>query len=472
MLYEPVRLIWSMPMVEAMMIAQIRRMPEGFGEVGGETLIHPVGLTAVLVLGVIMLVVPRRWAVLPMMAIACFIPSAQRIVLFNLDFTLLRIMVAFGVLRLLVREEHDNFQWKPIDKAMLWYVFIATIVYTVQVGTFAALVNRLGFAFDALGLYFLFRCLIRRWEDIDCAVLGTIVLAVGVAVAFGFEHATQRNVFSVFGGVPEITAVRDGKLRCQGPFAHPILAGCFWATLLPLFAGQWWKDASGRVWAVIGVASGVFVIFTCNSSTPVAGLASAIIGGLAFFARRHMREIRWAIACSLLGLHMVMKAPVWHLIHRASSLIGGGTGYHRFLLIDSSIRHFGEWWLLGTRSTAHWGWGLQDVTNQYVLEGVRGGLITLVLFMVVIVLAFRGVGHLWRLTSGHRFHLALSWAMGVGLFVHCMNFIGVSYFGQMHIVWYLVLAMIGSMCPKSERLYREAMTVVNNARLQKCSRAV
>ena len=157
----------------------------------------------------------------------------------------------------------------------------------------------------------------------------------------------------------------------------------------------------------------------------------------------------------LLALQAVMTMPVWHLIHRLSNLGGGGTGYHRYLLIDAFIRRFGEWWFVGTRSTAHWGWGLQDVTNQYVLEGVRGGLLTLILFIVVIVLAFRDVGRLWRVSSRDRYHLALSWGIGVSLFVHCMNFIGVSYFGQMYVTWYLTLAMIGSMCPSTRQLRQE-----------------
>ena len=38
----------------------------------------------------------RRMALTPLMVLICFIPSAQRIVIFGADFTLLRIMVLFG----------------------------------------------------------------------------------------------------------------------------------------------------------------------------------------------------------------------------------------------------------------------------------------------------------------------------------------------------------------------------------------
>jgi hypothetical protein len=444
----------------------IRRMPEWFGQTGGETLIHPIGLIAVLFLGVLLLLLPRRWAVLPMVIIACFIPSAQRVVVIGLDFTLLRIMVLFGVARLLLRDEFQDFSWKKIDKMIVLYAISATLILTAQRGTFSTFVNRLGFSFDALGMYFLFRCLIRSWEDIDRLILGSIVISIPVAAFFAFEHLTRRNLFSIFGGVPAITTIRQGELRCQGAFSHPIMAGCFWAVWIPLFAAYWWKGVNERIWAVIGVGAALFIIATCNSSTPVFGVLMAVVGGLAFYGRHQMRTIRWGTVILLIFLHLIKERPVWSLVATAS-YIGSGTGYHRYRLIDAFIRRFNEWWLLGTASTAHWGPQLYDVTNQYVLEGVRGGLLTLILFIALIVLAFQGVGRLWRLCQHDRYRQALAWALGVSLFVHCVNFIGVSYFGQIHIAWYLVLSIIGSMSPASERIYREAMKAIQVPRGQR-----
>ena len=62
-------------------------------------------------------------------------------------------------------------------------------------------------------------------------------------------------------------------------------------------------------------------------------------------------------------IHFIREKPVWHLILRLS-VITGGTGYHRYQLIDAFINNFSEWALAGTDGTAHWGWGLQDTTNQ------------------------------------------------------------------------------------------------------------
>lgn len=424
----------------------IRIMPESFGGLPFKDLmnIHPVGLAAVLILGMAMLFLPRRWAVLPMLCIACFIPSVQKVVIAGLDFNFLRIMVVFGFMRLLVKKDYVGFIWKPLDTVLVCWAISSMLLHTLQQGTFSAFVNRLGFGFDAFGMYFLFRCLIRDWTDVDRIVLGFMLISVPVAAFFLLENRSGHNLFSVFGGVPKITIVRYGRLRCQGAFSHAILAGCFWASLMPLFTACWWKSTNGKFWAVTGLVTSSVIVICCASSTPIMGVISGMIGGLMFLLRRRMRLVRWGILLTLIALHIVMQAPVWHLISRASA-VGGSTGWHRYNLINQAIGRFGEWFLLGTKSTAHWGWNLQDLTNQYVLEGVCAGLLTLCLFVAVITVAFREVGKLWRAQSRHPYRLALSWAMGVSLFVHCVNFIGVSYFGQIWIVWYLILAMIVSL---------------------------
>jgi hypothetical protein len=424
----------------------IRQMSEKFGslEYQNITNIHPLAIVAVVVLGILLVVVPRRWSIFPMLIITCFISSVQKISILEIDFDLLRIMVLFGVARLIIFREYIGYKWIPLDTVMALWTISSMVIYILQQGTFSAFVNRLGFGFDAYGMYFLFRCLIKDWLDVDRIIMGFILISIPVAAFFVLEKGTGHNVFSVFGGVPAITIVREGKARCQGAFSHPIIAGCFWASLVPLLVTYWWKSAKDRIWATIGLFASFTIVVCCASSTPVMGVFAAIIGGLFFVFHRQMRVIRWTVLLLLVVLHMVMEAPVWHLISRVSA-VGGSTGYFRYQLIDNAIRHFAEWAILGTKSTAHWFWGAQDLCNQYILVGVEGGFLTLCFFVIVIAVAFCEIGRLWRSQSLSPYRIALSWAMGVSLFVHCMNFIGVSYFGQIWLIWYLLLAMIGSL---------------------------
>jgi hypothetical protein len=413
-------------------------------EFADQTVLHPLGLLAVIVLGAAMLLVPRRYAVFPMLAMACFIAPAQRVSIATLDFTLLRIMVVFGWGRLLIHNEFAGMRWRTLDTLMVAWALCGTVAYTALHGDFGALVFKSGASFDALGMYFLFRCLIRTWEDFETAVTGVVVISVPIALAFIIEHVTRRNLFAFFGGVSAITWEREGKVRCQGAFAHPILAGCFWASLIPLIATQWWRAGRGRLFAVTGLATSVLIVVACASSTPVMAVLFGLIAALLFPLRRRMRALRWGVVITLIALHLVMKQPVWHLIARVD-VVGGSTGWHRFYLLDQAINRFSEWCFVGVRSTAHWGRGLFDVTNQYILEGVRGGFLTLALFVAIIWVAFQQVGRLRKSVEGQRYREVIAWALGVALFVHCMNYIAVSYFGQIITVWYLNLAAIGSL---------------------------
>ena len=422
---------------------------EGFGQVAyaDQDVLHPVGVTALSICCLLLLVLPRRYAAIPMLSVAALIPSAQRIVILNLDFTYLRVLVACGMLRVALRDEHRAFWWNAIDRVFVGWCVVSFLVPLLRAGTYG-LETRCGYLYDAVGTYFLFRFLVRGWDDVRALASAAALLSIPLAWAFLMENRTQYNIFSVFGGVNEITVVREGRLRCQGPYSHPILAGCFWAVLLPVIAARWWHGRRGRIEAAIGVACCLTIIICCASSTPVGGAAAALIGGLLFYMRRHMRAVRWAVLLGLVSLHLVMKAPVWHLIGRVSA-VGGSTGYHRYLLIDRAIRRFSEWALVGTNSTAHWGLGLFDLTNEFVMQAVTGGLLNLGLFVALLALCFRAAGRLWQQFSNDPAKVALAWALNVSVFVHISNFIGVTYFGQTTMLLYMTPALIASLAQAS-----------------------
>ena len=408
-----------------------------------ETMLHPLGLVALVVMAAATLALPRRFAFVPMILLACLIPSRQRVVIATLDFTLLRLLVLVAWVRIVARGE-AKLRFQALDYVLLASTLALAIVPTLRTGTMSTLVFNLGVAFDAIGMYFLFRVMIRNWADFRSLVTCLAVVSVPVAACFVVEASTGRNLFSVFGGVPEYTMIRDGRLRCQGPFGHPILAGAFWASLVPLFAARCWENGAGRTIGAVGVTTSLLVVALCASSTPIAGLGAVFVGSAFFPLRAKMRTVRWSLLGVLVGLHLVMNAPVWHLISRID-LVGGSTGWHRYNLIDQAIRRFGEWALLGTNSTAHWGHALGDVANQYVLTGTRGGFVSLALMIALLSLAYRDVGRLVRRNRRSRTRLIASWALGVSLFAHTLMFVAVSYFGQMTMAWYLQLALIGSL---------------------------
>jgi hypothetical protein len=410
-----------------------------------QTNLHPLAGVAMCVLGLAMVLVPRRYATWPMIFMACFIAPAQRVVIATVDFDLLRIMVMFGWARVILRAEYADMFWRPLDKLIIVWSLYHTTTITLLSGGFSGFLNAAGDSFDALGMYFLFRALIRDWGDVKRAVSGFIWASIPVAAAFVVESRTGRNLFAFLGGVPAFTLVRDDRLRCQGAFAHPILAGCFWASVMPLMAVQLLLPGR-KLMPLVGCATSLFVIVLCNSSTPLAGLTLAVIALPFYFLHRHMRLVRWCILLSLLCLHfLLMKAPVWHLLSRID-LSGGSANWHRQNLIDQAVKHWHEWWLVGSSvGSAHWSFGTVDVTNLYIVQCLHGGLALLALFLTVISLGFRDVGHMLRCWQHDRAGRYIAWALGICLLIHVMNFVGVSYFGQINLVWYQLLAVISSL---------------------------
>jgi hypothetical protein len=414
-----------------------------------ESTMNPIGLLFTLGMGFLLLVMPRRFAVLPLITSACFITLGQEVTVAGLHFTALRIIVLFGWIRLFTRRELSlSIKLNIIDKIIIIYA-AASFIRLFQ--SSSALNSQLGFVYNLIGIYFLFRFCIRDFEDIERTIKILALCLIPLAGFMLFEMFTGRNIFSVFGGTPEIAMVRDGKVRCQGPFRHPILAGTLGAVSIPLLIGLLANRTNRRSWVILSIAASTVITITSHSSGPAMAYGFGLIGLLSWVWRRHMRLMRWGLFASLLFFHMVMKAPVWYLMVRVSEVIGGG-GWHRAFLVDQAIRHLNEWWLIGTGYTAHWmPYALElypdaaDITNQFVAEGVSGGLLRMSLFITIIVVCFRTVGRSVRMLENTSDFLPfLVWGLGASLLAHVTSFFSVSYFDQIILIWYMLWAMIAA----------------------------
>jgi hypothetical protein len=411
-----------------------------------ETTLHPLAVV-VLVIMAAAVIGGKRWAaVLAMLLFVSCISGAQNVNLFGTSWYLLRILILCGGLRCILRGEWRTVRWNAVDAFVLAWSISATVIYLIQRGEFSAFIYKAGMTIDSMGAYFVFRGLLKDKPTIENALRSLAFIAIPVSLFFVLESMTRYNMFSMFGGVPEITVAREGRLRCQGPFSHPILAGVFWASTFPISLAL---ILSGRG-PILGLASCCaccVIILACSSSTPIIGIAVGCFGIGMFLIRRQIRLVFYGVVATLCGLHLVMKAPVWHLLAR-TDVIGGSTGHYRFMLVDASIRFFHEWYLAGLASNEHWGrsYGhyLTDITNQYVLEGLRGGILTLMLFVAVIAHAFCGIGRVIR-SNPPLSDQWLAWSPGAALFVHCVCFLAVSYFGQIVMLYYFHLAMVASL---------------------------
>ena len=423
-----------------------------------ETHANPLGIAFALAMGILLIVLPRRFAIVPVLMLVSYMTMGTNIVLGGLNFTMLRLLLVFGWARLIVRKELSGVEVNRIDWAVIAFVISSLATYTLLWQSYDAFKNKLGFAYNVIGYFFLFRFLIRDLKDALRVSRIAAVLIIPLAGLMLIEKRTGHDLFAFLGGVPEIAPVRDGVIRCQGPFSHPILAGSFGATLLPLFLGLGaQKIRLAKLTAAVGMAAAGIVIFCSGSSGPVLAALAGIAGFFVWPLRKNMRLIRWGIVAGIVVLQMVMKPPFWFIIAKID-VFSGNTGWHRAHLIDIAYRNFSDWWLVGTQSVINWDTGYDhniDITNQYIAYGIDGGLITFSLFIAIIVRCFSGVGRAIRdLSDQPQPSRMFVWALGAVLFAHVVNYFSISYFDQNIIAWYMLLAMISSLSEYAVQLRR------------------
>jgi len=400
--------------------------------------ITPTTVIVTVILSISILVVPRKYFLLPFIVAACFIPGSGRVIIASLDFTPLRICVLFGALRLLVRGEVIRIHWNRFDKLFVIWLILGAIIYVFRWGNLQALIYKFGVLFDGLGLYWIFRQNIRSWECVGLSVKLFSVFAI-VSVLFVIaERITHVNLFMYLGTVG--TGVYRGRYRCFGAFGSSIILGLFWATLIPWFLA-YIKAKSDIILNVTAVISSLICVILSGSSTPFITVGAILFFFALYRYRAYGRQIALGFCFIVFALHVVMEAPVWHLISRVR-FFSGSTGWHRYYLIDQAIEHFDEWMLLGTSDTERWGWGLHDLANQYVFEGVTGGGVTLLVFIILLIYAVKIMGS-FSLHGDNDKYKWLSWGICVSILGHCVSFLAMTYFTQMKMQLYLIFAIVG-----------------------------
>lgn len=337
--------------------------------------------------------------------------------------------------------------WNVLDTLiLLWAVWaVCSGIFHEPVGE--VLVFRLGMAYNALGIYFLMRICLQDAEDASGIFRVVIIALIPIALEMANETVTGKNLFSLFGGVSELSEIRGGHIRAQGPFAHSILAGTVGAVCMPMAIYFWRSD---RKIAMVGLVASGAIVITSRSSGPILTSIFGLLGLLLWKVRNMMRLIRWTAGIGIVALACVMNAPVYYLLSRID-LTGSSTGYYRSMLIEAAIQHLDEWWLWGTDYTLNWtpivGFGNDtDITNHYIRMGIWGGLPLMGLFIGILIAAFVSVSKALRLKACSPVQEQfLIWTLGCILFAQVATMMSVSYFDQSVFFLYLPLAAIASL---------------------------
>ncbi len=410
---------------------------------------NSIGTVFFIINGGALLILPRQWAALPFLVGACYMTLGQGVTLGLFHLYFIRILIAIGLVRVIVRGERLAGRITSLDWLMVIWAAWALISSFFHKDISGVLVNRLGLIYNACGIYFLLRVFCQSLSDVARLCRITAFLLIPLSIEMLSEQMTGHNLFSSLGGVSELSEVRNGRIRAQGPFAHSILAGTAGAVSLPLMISLWKQH---RRTAIAGIVACCLIIVTSASSGPIMSTLFGIGALFMWYWRDRMRLIRWLAVLAYIGLDLVMEAPAYYLVARID-LTGSSTSWHRAYLIETTLKHLSEWWFAGTDYTRHWmaygvGWSPDhiDITNHYLYMGVLGGLPLMLLFIAILAKAFSLVGQTLReannnLSSASRLMI---WVLGASLFSHATTFLSISYFDQSFVFLYLTLAAIGS----------------------------
>lgn len=415
---------------------------ETYAKYGGgmtDSFIHPLVVVLLVIAVLLICILPYRKIILVVLCFTILIPIGQQFYIAGVHLFVNRIIILVGLIRAIYSQEQPfTGRWNRLDQFFSLYVLIEAVAFSLQYRELGAVINQFGFIWDTLGGYLLLRMLIVDHEDIERALICIGNILVLLAISMLIEQIYLVNLFGNIGGhlTPEM---RGNSLRSCGSFQHSLTAGAVGAITFPLYLLLWYKYRR-RVATALAMIAATIMTITAHSSGPLLAYLAGIIALLFWPLRRQMRLIRRVTVFSLLGLHLVMKAPIWFLIGRID-LTGSSSSYHRAALIDKFINKFNEWWLIGTPNHGKWGYDLWDVQNQYVSVGIEGGIGALICFIAIIIAGFSMIGNAYKVSINQLQERCL-WVIGAALFSSLIVFLGVNLFDQSRMLWFMLLAIL------------------------------
>jgi len=419
------------------------------------------GVTLTFALIACLLVIALR----PQYALAVFItallwyPSFLAVSVGTIDILVGRFVVAVLLIRCIFDDGlRSKFVWSRLDTFVTISMAASIVPYffTQDQPPMLVIESRGGYLMDTWCAYLAARFVVTDRTRLVALMKCIAVVLVPLALLGVVECFTGWRPFAALwsyspwfqGRGRFLLEGRWGLNRAVGPFSHAILFGGGFAMFLPLI---YYLRHEKKQWRSLAyVLSGVALLGALSSlsSGPwvtvlVVIFCLAMEGHKAWVKRIFLFGL---FSCILIGI--VSNRPVYHVIASAANPLGGAS-WHRAKLIDLAIEHFPEWWRVGYGDRDP-GWGASlgmtwtDVTNEYILSGVRYGIVAVISLFAVLIQAFQGLAAVHRKLK-HPVLKSLCWAFGSMLFAVAVTWMSVSFFGQLITLFYCCLGMIGSL---------------------------
>jgi len=418
-----------------------------------------VTLTFALIACLLVIVLRPQYAVAAFIAALLWYPSYLAVSVGTIDIVVGRFVVAVLLVRCILSDElRSRFVWCPLDTfvAISMAVSVVTYFFTADKPVMLIVESRGGFLMDTWCAYLAARFVVNDRRKLISLIKCIGVILVPLALLGVVESVTGWQAFAPLWrfspwfreGGRFVADKRFGFTRAVGPFSHTILFGGGFAMLLPLI--YYLRHERNRWHSLAYVLSGIALLGALSSfssgpwvMTFVVIFCLALEGHKRWVKRLFLFSV---FSCIVIGI--ASNRPFYHVLADMANPLGGA-GWHRAKLIDLAIENFDKWWMVGYGDEDP-GWGESlgmtwtDVTNEYILSGVRYGILGVLATLAVLAQAFRGLLTTYR-KMAHPAMKSLCWAFGSMLFGVAVTWVSVSFFGQITTLFHLCLGMIGSL---------------------------
>jgi hypothetical protein len=415
-----------------------------------------ITLTVIIIASVFVLLLRPTYALAALIASLLYYPYYLAVSIGTVDILVGRMVVGVLFMRCMLDSRiRKNFVWSRLDTwvavSMFIYVIVALIYFSMPF--MRRVENRGGFVMDTFLAYLVARFIITDRSRLISLVKCVSFLLIPLAILGLVECLTGWQFFERFWPYcpwySEGTTLpqRWGLTRAVGPFGHPILFGGNFAMFLPLIyylhnEGGPWKR---RAYILSGIA--LVGALSSMSSGPWV-MAIIVIICLALEKRKYLvKPFMIFFVFSCIFTQITSDREFYHVIVSYANPLGGA-GWHRAKLIDLAIEHFGEWWLTGYRNLdpgwgRYLGMGHTDVTNEFILVGIRYGVFGMLALIIVLIMAFQMITYRYRKTTDPKCK-SIIWALGSILFSVTVTWMSVSFFGQLATIFYIIFGIISS----------------------------
>jgi len=408
---------------------------------------------AILGLMLVLLVRPA-YALAAYISVLFWYPSYLVVSIGTIDISASRIVVTVLLLRCLCDGRiRKKFTWSRLDTWVALSMFIYVVPYCITRPLSTAIENRGGFLIDTWFAYIVARLLVTDRASLVSVIKCVSIVLIPLALLGVVESLTGWQPFLPLGrfcpwyeqGIS--IRARWGLNRAIGPFNHPILFGCTFAMFLPLI---YYLRHEKNKWHILAYVLSGTAFVGALSSMSSGPWVMAIVAIFCLALERHKHRVKPLFIFFIFSFVFVEIASNRTFYHVVASYANplGGAGWHRAKLIDLAIEHFDKWWLAGYGGEDP-GWGRYlgmsrtDVTNQFILNGVRYGILGIIALCAVLTTAFYSILRTYKNTAEPTLK-SLCWSLGCVLASVIVTWMSVSFFGQILTLFYIILGIIGS----------------------------